>query len=126
MHGGAYVCLTAARCFNSSGTKIRRRDSTRKKKCFDHFPTFSRFASSARADFVRCMHLRVSHICHMSAACAFVEREKVQRICAINFTRICTKNCAWICIYECTRICSLRAARECATRAARPRRAPHL
>merc|ERR1711990_1037033 len=93
------------------------------KECFDHFSTssFKTFASSARADFVRCcMYLRVSHTCHMSAASAFVEK-KVQRICAINFTtRICTKNCAWICIYECTRICSLRAVMW-AQRRARPR-----
>merc|ERR1719237_1715016 len=58
----------------------------------------------------------------MSAASAFAE-DKVQRICAINFTtRICTKNCAWICIYECTRICSLRAVMVGATRCTRPPR----
>ena len=49
--GSAFVCLTAVGCFNSSGTKTRRRDSTRTERVF--YLVSKRFASSASADFVK-------------------------------------------------------------------------
>ena len=129
--GSAFVCSTAVGCFNSSGTKTRRHVTTQPEQ--KEFSTSSsqkdllllraRILLSSLLHVLACL----SYACHhMSAASAFVE-EKVQRICAINFTtRICTKNCAWICIYECTRICAACGGGGLRPRSSKAAQAPHL
>ena len=84
---GAYVCLAAARCFNSSwSTKPQHLNQKEKstlllKSLLLQLPSY---------------HLRDSHPAYECCGC-ICKREKVQRFARIISSKICAPRCASIC-----------------------------
>ena len=85
---GAYVCLTAARCFNSSGrTKTKPQHLNQKEK-----PTLLLKSLLLQLP----LHLRDSHPAYECCGC-ICKREKVQRFARLISSKICAPRCASIC-----------------------------
>ena len=86
---GAYVCLTAARCFNSSGrTKTKPQHLNQKEKS-----TLLLKSLLLQLPY----HLRDSHPAYECCGC-ICKREKVQRFARIISSKIhlCTKVCKYL------------------------------